>query len=86
MPDSPVGSGLARALRDALRLVSGMKVTDADAQDVACRLRGLGVEIIYTSQVEQWGEMANCCVYQETGKKCPFCQCGGKNMRPGPIS
>lgn len=76
-----IGAGLERAMRDAMAAISGLKVTDSDGRAVIRRLREYGVEVVYTSQVEQWGEMANCCVYRETGKQCPFCACDGKNMR-----
>jgi hypothetical protein len=80
-PNAPdIGAGLQRAMRDALREVSGMKVEDADARDVILRLRKFGAEVVYTSQVDQWGEMANCCTYRETGKQCSYCRCHGKNM------
>jgi hypothetical protein len=77
------GASLVRAMRDALRGVSGMHVTDRDGEDVIRELRALGVMLVYTEQVEQWGEMGNCCVYQETGQQCPFCRCEGRNMKIG---
>ena len=70
-----IGAGLQRALRDALIAESDLKVTDADARRVILRLRERGAEVVYTTQVQQWGEMANCCVFHETGKVCPFCRC-----------
>jgi hypothetical protein len=64
-----------------LREESGLIVRDRDAESVIQKLRKRGVEVVYTEQVEQWGEMADCCVFRETGRQCPFCECGGKNMR-----
>ena len=80
--DAPVwiSAGIQRAMRDALRQDEGSKVTDRDAKRVILHLRRFGVEAVYTSQVEQWGEMANCCVYDETGKICPFCRCPRKEV------
>ncbi len=75
-----IGAGLVNTMAVALREESGMKVHDTDAESVIRRLRNHGVEVVYTAQVEQWGEMANCCVCRETGKQCPFCRCEGRNM------
>ena len=77
------GAGLARAMRDALRDISGMNVSDHDGEEVIRGLRAQGVEVVYTAQVEQWGEMGHVCVYRDTGKQCPFCRCEGRNMKIG---
>ena len=75
-----IGAGLQRIVADSVAYVGGMKVSELSARRIILRLREMGAEVVYTSQVEQWGEMANCCVFRETGKKCPFCRCGGRNM------
>ena len=79
--NTTIGAGLVSAMAVALREESGMKVREADAESVIRRLRNHGVEVVYTAQVQQWGEMADCCVYHETGKVCPFCQCERKAAR-----
>ncbi len=76
-----IGPGLARVTRDALGEIGRQKVSDCDAKQVILAMRRMGVEVVYTSQVDQWGEMGNVCVYRETGKQCSFCRCDGKNMK-----
>jgi hypothetical protein len=74
-----IPSGLQHLVAQAIAEVGGIKCSDLNGRRVILALRDLGVEVVYTSQVQRWGEIGNVCVYHETGAVCSFCRCSRRN-------
>ena len=70
-----IPAGLQHLVAQAVAEVGGAKCSDLNGRRIILALRERGIEVVYSAQVQQWGEMGNVCVYHETGAVCSFCRC-----------